>query len=83
MEEDRRSTPPSRIFLVDICSLQPDQHEVALFASTNYKTYIHVDIRTLELTQVKCLKERALAQTESVGHFYDLLGLHASSAETF
>lgn len=53
--EGRRSTPLSRIFVEEICPLKPEQNEVALFASTNYKTNVRVGTQSHEMSQVKRL----------------------------
>lgn len=53
--KDKNSTPPARISVDEICSFVPEQNEVALFASTNYKTYLCVGIKLHKMTQVKCL----------------------------
>lgn len=55
VEKIGRLVLPSRIFLAEKSPLETKQNEEALFASTYYKAYIHVDKQSFELTRIKCL----------------------------
>lgn len=59
IQGNERLVETALIFIPEKCFLKPWENEVALFASTIYKTCVHDEIRVYELTTVKCLIVRS------------------------
>lgn len=57
MEKNEMPNPPSRIPFALVCSSMPEQNELALFESANYKTYVPVGIKSHEMTELRCVVE--------------------------
>lgn len=51
-ESQERLTLPSGISFAELCPLDPEKCEMALFLGTNYYTYVHVGIQSNEATQL-------------------------------
>lgn len=57
MQEKGRLTLLSRTLFAEMCALKPRKFEVALYASTSYLKYVHIGIKFIKMTLVKCLMD--------------------------